>query len=199
MKINVNKTNRAEIVALREQLAAALDQENTSADELTRLNSWQQKLQDEIAALESAADSESADAAARLATKRVQLEQVSKKISKISNVEAGTSVAEQETGRQLLRQFARAALAAVAPALESYAREIADKIRPWCLDETNALGMAYTMPACKSLSQTYSRRFGDYGFSVAELKEAIARADEIISGELAWSFDTKNNPPANSK
>jgi len=198
MKITIKKTNRAEIVALREQLAAALDQENTSADELTRLSTRQQKLQEEIATLESA-DSESDEAAARLATKRVQLEQVSKKISGISNVEAGTSVEKQEAGRQLLRQFAGAALAAVTPALEAYEREIADKIRPWCLDETNALGLAYTMPACKSLSQTYSRRFGDYGFSLAELQAAIARADEILSGELAWSFDAKNNPPVNSK
>jgi predicted nucleic acid-binding Zn-ribbon protein len=189
MKIDIKKTNRAEIMALRTQLAAALEEQNTTADELTRLNERQQKLQDEITALESAADSESEDAATKLATKRVQLEQVSKKISGIFNVDAETSIEKQGAALQLLRQFAAAALAAVEPTLEAYAQEIVEKIRPYCLNEKNTLGIAYTMPAVLSLSQTYSYRFGDYGVSVEMLKAAVARADEILAGELNWKFD----------
>jgi DNA repair exonuclease SbcCD ATPase subunit len=190
MKITINKTNRAEIIALREQLADSLEAQNTFDAELTRLNELQQKLKKEIAALESA-DSENEDAATKLATKRVQLEQVAKKISTISDTDP-RNIAEREGEIvNLLRQFAQAALRAVAPTLEDFAREIAGKIRPWCLGEKNALALAYTMPACKSLSQTYSRRFGDYGVSVAEINAAIARADEIISGELNWKWDAK--------
>jgi hypothetical protein len=67
-------------------------------------------------------------------------------------------------------------------------RGIASKILPWCLNEAEAMAQARNLSAAKSLVGTYTRRFGDYGVSVPELKAAVARADEILSGVLAWSF-----------
>ena len=142
----------------------------------------------EINALDSSPDLESEGGATKLAAKRVQLEQVVKKISSISDVDAESRGATEGEWKGLLARFAKAALAAVAPHMEAYAHEVATKIRPYCLNEANARALAFTMPACISLSQTYSRRFGDYGVTVTELKAAIARADEILAGELNWSF-----------
>jgi uncharacterized protein YdcH (DUF465 family) len=191
MKITIKKANRAEIMALREQLVAALDQETTSSAELERLNERHQKLQAEITALESATDSESEDSASKLATKRIQLEQVSKKISQISNIDGASVMAWQGNVSNLLRQFARAAAAATGPDIEIFAQEIAVKIRPFCQDDATARHLAFQTPSAKFLTQTYTRAFGSFGFSVLEIKSAIARADEILSGELNWTWDAK--------
>jgi hypothetical protein len=192
MKIDIKKTHRAEIATLREQLIAALDEHNASNAELTRLNERQQKLQDEIIALENAADSESEEAAAKLATKRVQLENVTKKISQFSNVDVRIQMSNEAAVLELLRKFARAATAATGPGIEAYAKQIADKIRAWCKDDATARHIAFQTPAAMSLAQTYSRRFGDFSFTVTELKLAITRADEILSEEIAWNWDAKN-------
>jgi hypothetical protein len=191
MKINLKKTNRAELTALREQLKAALEEQTNASAELTRLTERQAELQTEIIALENAADSECDEAAAKLSTKRVQLEQVSGKISQLSSVPAATEMESQGAILQLLRQFARAAAASTAPDIETYAGEIAAKIRAYCQDDATARLLSYQTPAAKFLMQTYARPFGSFGFSVNEIKAAIARADEILSGELSWSWDAK--------
>lgn len=191
MKITIKKTHQAEITALREQLATALGELDGNAAELARLNERQQKLEKEISTLEDAADSESDSAAVKLATKRVQLEQCLNKIESLSNVPVAVRGESLDSINALLRQFARAAAAAMGPSAEAYAKEIAATIRPWCLDDANALAMAYTLPAPKSLFQTCTIPFGSYGASIRSLQMAITRADEILKGELAWSFDPK--------
>jgi hypothetical protein len=121
----------------------------------------------------------------------VQLESVNKKISSIANEPAKISVPREQEHSNLLKQFARTAAAATAPDIEKYGREIAGKIRDYCQDEVTAYGLALRTPAYASLIGKYTWPFGSHVFSVAELKRAVARADEILSGELDWSFDAK--------
>lgn len=191
MKIKLKKTNRTELTTLREQLAAALEEQTSSNAELSRLNERQQKLTGEISVLENAADSESDDAAAKLATKRVQLEQVTRKIADADSVTGETHSLNQDAILNLLRRFARAAAAATGPDIETYAAEIAAKLRPYCQDDATARAIAFQTPAAKSLTLTYTRGFGSFGFSPAELQLALARADEILSENLSWTFDAK--------
>jgi hypothetical protein len=187
MKITLNENQRKEITALRKQLAAALGRQENSTAEMTRLTEKQERLQGEIAALEKG-DLENDEAAASLAAKRIQLEQVAKKIAALDSVPATVLGSEYDATAGLLREFARTAAAATQPDIENYVRGIASKILPWCLNEAEAMAQARNLSASKSLVGTYTRRFGDYGLSVPELKAAVARADEILSGVLAWSF-----------
>jgi uncharacterized protein YdcH (DUF465 family) len=191
MKITLKKTNRTELTTLREQLAAALEEQTSSNTELSRLNERQQKLTSEITALENAADSESDAAASKLATKRVQLEQVTRKIAEADSVTGETHSANQDAILSLLRQFARAAAAATGPDIEAYAAEIAAKLRPYCQDDATARQIAFQTPAAKSLTLTYTRAFGSFGFSANEINAALGRADEILSENLSWTFDAK--------
>ncbi|MGD0206394.1 MAG: hypothetical protein ABSC89_02145 [Verrucomicrobiota bacterium] len=195
----IKEKNRAEILALRKTFAIALAEQKSEDDKLTRLSEQQQKLQRQIETLELSSNAEGKEVASELIILREQLTQCSNKIFQIYNVPAGTSVGKQSEITNLLRQFGREALAALTPSLESYTRRIASQIRPYCLDDENAFALACKLPACESLWRTYSYRFGDYGSTLRTLKAAIARADEILSGELNWSFDAKNNPPADNK
>ena len=103
------------------------------------------------------------------------------------------SVEQENAINALLRQFGRAACAATGPAVEAYVKsEVARKILPWCLNEANALALAYQLPVIKTLIQTYNYPFGLYGTTVPIIKQAIARADEILSENLLW------NPPDSS-
>jgi hypothetical protein len=188
MKITLTKPQSDELSDLREQLKSALKEIYINAAELDRLSEMQTKLSEEISTLESAAESE--DAAAKLSTKRVQREHVEQKLTALNNVTAEVDVAMQGAILDLLRQFSKVAAAATKPVIEAYAAEIAAQIRPWCVNDTDAKGRAYTLPACMLLSGTYTRRFGDFGLSVPTIKAAIARADEILNGTLAWTFET---------
>jgi hypothetical protein len=189
MKITVKKANQDEIRSLRERLQATLTQFETRSAELVRLENHQQKLEKEITDLEAAGDAESDAAATTLAAKRIQLEQVSQKIEETNSRPRDVEVGETLAGEALLRKFGSAAAAATGPSIEAFAMVIAGKIRPWCLDDATAMQMAYAMPASRSLTQTYTRRFGDYAFTTREVRDALARADEILSGELDWSWD----------
>jgi len=190
MKITITTNQRKEITNLREQLAAALATQTGSSKELARLEEKQATLQNEIAALETA-NSDSETAASALATKRVQLESVTKKISTLADVPAKVSVSLEQEFCNLLKQFARSAAATTGPDIEKYGREISGKLRNYCQDEVTAYGLALKTPAYAYLIAKYTWPFGSNAFSVAELKQAIARADEILSGELAWTFDAK--------
>jgi chromosome segregation ATPase len=188
MKITLTAKHREEITDLRSQLVAVLEGATNSTAEVTRLTNSQEKLQKEIATLE---DSDSESAASALATKRVQLEGVTKKISKLENVPAKISVEAEQAGVNLLKQFARTATAATASDVEKYRQEIAAKIRRYCSTDQAAYTLAIQTNACASLAGACARRFGDFGFTISELKQAIARADEILTGDLVWSFDSK--------
>ena len=190
MKITISPAHRKEIIALREQLAAVLATQTKSSKELARLKSKQATLQDEIAALEKA-NSDSETSAGALVTKRVQLEAVDKKISDLDDEPISNSARRELDFCSLLKQFAKVASAATAPDIEKYGREISAKLRDYCYDEVTAYGLALRTPAYASLIQKYSWPFGSHAFSVDQLKQAIARADEILSGELNWTFDPK--------
>jgi hypothetical protein len=190
MKFTLSKNHHEEITALRTQLAAALAETISTTGESDRLAKKQEKLQDEIATLE-AESSESESAAAALNTKRSQLEQVISKIKKLANVPSTATDLEHGKLSFLLKQFARTAAAATGPVVENYMRQIAGKIRDYCQSDEIAFRLTYQIPAVASLVSTYTRPFGQFSVSPLEIKQAIARADEILSGELAWSFDAK--------
>jgi uncharacterized protein YdcH (DUF465 family) len=192
MKIKLTQATRTELSALRAQLASLLEQNVTSNGEYSRLAEQQQKLEREIAALEKSGDLEDDATANKLATRRVQLEAVIKKITAADSVSGEARVADTDATLGLLRQFARAAAAATSQDIETYAAQIASKLRPYCQDDATARHIAFTTPAAKNLMQTYAYPFGSYGFSIREIKAAVARADEILSENLAWSFDAKN-------
>lgn len=187
MKISITSAHREQLTVLRGQLATALESIHSADGKYSRLTDSQQKLQAEVAALENE-DSASEAAASKLATKRVQLERVSGQLEELSSQPASSSLGADQS---LLREFARVATAALAPAMEAYAAVVADKLRPWCLNQTEARAFAFRVPAVLSLCQTYSQRFGDFGGNAAVLKSALDRADEILSGELKWSWDAK--------
>jgi len=191
MKINLKNTTHTELTTLRNQLATVLEESSTSTAELNRLNNKQEKLRAEITAIESGSGSDSAAAATELATKRVQLEQTTKKIFEMSEVDARITVGKEGAIRGVLQQFARAAAAATGPDIEKYIGEIAAAIRPWCQDDATARSLAYRTPAVMLLVGVYTHRFGSFSITVRELQAAIARADEILSGQLNWSFDAK--------
>ncbi|MEI7534126.1 MAG: hypothetical protein WCK57_07115 [Verrucomicrobiae bacterium] len=190
MKITISATHQKELTTLRGQLAAELATLTKSSKELERLENKQATLQAEIAALEEA-NSDSETAASSLATKRVQLESVVKKISTLADDPAAVTTPRELELRELLKRFARIASAATAPDIEKYGRSISAKLREYCYDEATAYGLALRTPAYSFLISKYAWPFGSNMFSVGELKHAIARADEILSGELNWTFDAK--------
>lgn len=191
MKITLAPTQTKEITALRAQLAAALAAQTTAGGELQRLENKQVKLTAEIADLE-AADSESEAAASALATKRVQLESVTKKISAFDNEPAKVSVSRDQENGELLKKFARASAAATGPAVTDWCRQYASKIRDCFQDDDAALRcIVYSTPAGQSLIGLTTYPFGQNSRSALEIKYAIARADELLAGELKWLFDAK--------
>ena len=194
MKITLTKTQHAEITQLRGELAVILKGLASNAAEIDRLNELEQDLKLEITTLEKA-NSESECDATKLAAKRVQLERVSQKIQSFDS-EVGSRSRSDEVQKRvaiqiLLKKFAGVAIVATGDVVEAYAKEVASKIRPFCQDDQFARGMAYTLPAVKHLAQTYSRRFGTLVVTIPEIRDAIARADEILSGNLSWTFDSK--------
>ena len=190
MKINLKKENRDELTTLRAQLATVFKEQGSSVAEMHRLLKKQDKLESEIATLQTS-DPENETAATALATKRVQLERVVEKISELSNVPAGITIPQQQQSLNLLKQFARAACAATGSDVENYGRKIAANIRDFCQDDATAYGLAVRTPAYAALISKYTWPFGSFRFSLGELKQAIDRADEILSGELKWSYDAK--------
>jgi hypothetical protein len=193
MKIKITSRAHKGIAALREQLAAALEREIGPAKELSRLSERRDKLQREIEGLEADANPESDGIALKLAAKREAISQTNKRIESLStpdDVASGNWLGEKQ---RLLRDFTNAAVAALTPEMERYASGIARKIRPFCPDDGWAMGIAYRTPAAKEFSQRYSFRFSDFDPTPALIQSAIARADEILSGELDWKFDPKQN------
>ncbi|MDR3459424.1 MAG: hypothetical protein P4N60_18510 [Verrucomicrobiae bacterium] len=188
MKITISENHLAEIKKLRKQLTAVLGTQTTATAEYERLLKKQATLQGEIAELE---DSESDSAAASLSTKREQLKAVERKITAIEGTPASDSVREQAEIGNLLKQFARSAAAATGADCEAYARNVAALIREHCKDELTAYGLALQTSAVISLFQKCTWPYGTYSAGVKEIKKAIAHADEILAGELVWSFDPK--------
>jgi len=190
MKIKIDPSALETIKALRGKLAARLKIITNSTGDLDRLTADQEKLLSEIATLEGN-DSLSEAAASKLAGKRVHLEQIENKISKLSKVDGRKEASDITENTALLKEFARAAAAATSPSVKEYATEIAAKIRPWSNSDEAALRLAYHTPAAASLMGKYRYGFGDFGASASVLKAAIDRADEILSGELNWKWDSK--------
>ena len=190
MKIVIENSALESIKTLRGELAAWLKTFADSASDSDRLDGEKTKLQEEITKLDSGASISEANAL-KLAGKRIQLEKVSNKIEELSTVDVKADEVQQRKISELLREFAKQAAAATAPGVIAYCKEIADKIRPWCHSDEAALALAYQIPAGKSLMNSCRVPFGHSVFSVGELKRAIARADEILAGELAWTWDAK--------
>jgi hypothetical protein len=186
----ITKEKRDKIIELRGKLAAVLGEETTATDELTRLNERQEKLQEEISKLEKA-NSESEESATKLATKRVQLEQVCKKVSVLTKSTPATVAGRELEISGLLRQAARALASATGPDVEKYALAIAAKLRPFCSDAATARSLAYQTPAAKNLLIITTRAWGSFGVNVAELKAVIDYSDQIISGEISWEWNSK--------
>lgn len=190
MKITLTAAHRDELTGLRAELIARLSKLQNNSSELSRLITKKSELESVISALEND-DSTSESAATQLSTKRTQLEQVTKKINSLESVPAKVSTAAESEILNLLKRFARAATAATAAALEKYRQEIAARIRPYCSDDKFAWILAIQTPACASLAGVCTRRFGDFGVTPAVLQQAVARADELLSEKLEWSFDSK--------
>jgi small-conductance mechanosensitive channel len=187
MKITIEKPALETIKTLRAQLAARLKTLTDATGDLDRLTEEEAKLRHEIATLEANLNEATSS---KLAGKRELLAQVQRKIEKLSHTDATVSTAELTADTELLKEFARQAAAATAPGVTAYAKEVADKIRPFCLSDEQALQFSFQVPAVASLMGTYRCPFGSYGFSIAVIKSAIARADEILAGELNWSWQS---------
>ena len=190
MKITLKKPVLDELQDFRDQLAAELEKLTAASSGLANLTQRRAALQEEITDLESK-DASSETAAIKLATKRVQLEQVEKKIAALENVPVPDLQANHDRRSELLRRFARFAAKATEPTVTAYCQVIADKIRPWCQDDTTALRLTWNVPAASLLMGTYATPFGTHNNNAGELRRAIARADEILSGELKFTFDAK--------
>jgi hypothetical protein len=190
MKIKIENSALETIKTLRGNLAAWLKTFTDSASDLERLTTDRTTLKEEIAKLDGQ-KSISESNALKLAGKRIQLEKMDAKIEELSTVDVNADESQQRQVSELLREFAKQAAAATGPGVMAYAKEIADKIRPWCNSDEAAMALAYQIPAAKSLMNNYRLPFGNSFISVGELKRAIARADEILAGELVWKWDAK--------
>lgn len=196
MKINPSETILAEIKSLRKKLAAELATQSSADAELVRLNKREQALRDEISELEDGDAGMSEDSAVKLSAKRIQLEQTVKRIQPLSNQTYKQKMEVEARIRELLREFSTAAVAATGPSVKAYVKKVADSIRPYCLDDANAQALAMTLPAPRSLVATYTLRYDAFGHGSQSLQTAIDRADEILSGQLKWTW--RSTPAVNA-
>lgn len=186
MKVTTTKNHLGKIKTLRDELFTSLNGLLKTNSELNRLAKRQESLKADIATSEKSANYENSQEIQALGLKRMELEQVTVKLSQIPSL----GVEQTDPIINLLRQTGYEVAAALASTLEDYVAEIAKAIRPWCPNDSYAMGLARQTPAAMSLAQACSRQFGSFGFSLPIVKEAISRCDEVLAGELNWKFDS---------
>lgn len=165
-----------------EQIVNAILKENSKAGKLTK---QRDALVAEIKRLESA-DLSDASAMRTLGDKRTALGLVDQRIAELPPQDPD---AESQLFALLGRTMSRKALA-LAPTMEAYESEIAEKLLPYCTDRQHADAVARQTQAYVSLVAYITWR-ASVGRIIPDAKRMLASLEEILSGELNWSFTPK--------
>jgi hypothetical protein len=188
MKIIITPQAREKITELRGHMAALLAKESKSDKELNRLNGIAEGLRGKIAALDAKPDLTDAQAMA-LAGKRIQLEKTEAQRTTLETSTENQSLEFTHVSRETLMSFRREATAATGPAVEAYMATIQAAFRPFYYSDDLAKGAAFTSAAAGALMAITHRLWGAYVVNKTEVKAALAHADNILSGEIPFTFD----------
>jgi hypothetical protein len=168
------------------KITTALDAILKANHKLARAEKRRADLIADIALLEKS-DPDNKDAIRTLGEKRTELSIVERQIAEIPPVD----VEAEHQLKAHVRGADNLIAKALAPTLEAYVSGIAEVLKPFCLDAAHAKWVAYQTSASHSLSVRVYTRFGTYGAAVSGARFALQAIDEILTGELNWSFTPK--------
>jgi len=183
MKIAITPQNRTELKAARDGIAAEMQSLGPRVKKLAAAIAERDGLAAEIAALEEAEDA-SASAVNALATKRGQLELLSKKADRLSREAAP----QMENLRSLLHNAGQTTIGAFSQPFEDFAESIGRKLAPFYHDPANAAALAKQTDAAVEFGLFIHRRFGQRNDSLSEANEVLGLIDAMLEGEVAWQF-----------
>ena len=189
MKIlNLTAAVKTALNEQRTKLSAALAAIVKANQGLARLEKQQADLIAEIAALETAKP-DNKEAVRSLGEKRTELELVMRRIAEVPSVDV-------EADGELLaltREVARMMEKALTDTEDEYVSGIASGLLPYSLDSNQATYLARQTAAAASLAGRVHARFGSYGYGqpVPAARMALQALDEVLTGELNWSFTPK--------
>jgi hypothetical protein len=187
MKIlNLTASVKAALTEQAGKLSAKLDTIVNGNQGLARLVKQQAEITAEIAQLESGSPDDSA-AMQSLGEKRTALGLVNRRI-----VETPTMDVEGENElKTVVRETDRLIETALEPTFDGYVSEIAAVVKPHCLDAAHARWVVGQMASVQSLAGRTHPRFGSYGAPVPNARLALRIIEEILTGNLNWSFTPK--------
>jgi hypothetical protein len=182
MKVIIEADQKSQVQKAREALQQAIDGILAANQALSKLEAREQTLIAEISDLE-ASSPDNAKAIRALGDKRLELEITQRRLG-----EASPTVTSGQFS--VLHTATRSAAQVIARALketeEVYLAGVAQALRPFCSTDAWARGLALQTSASVSLASVTRRA---YGTSIVDARAAVARMDEILSGELAFNFD----------
>lgn len=152
---------------------------------LAKLEKQRDELTAEIERLEKV-DLSDANAIRSLGEKRTALELADRRIAELPSTDT-------EKEHQLFALLQRAAMEnrkVLMPTHEAYVEEIAEKIGAYSFDKNHAIFVARQTNAAASLATRVTRLPGR-GQVIVAAKKMLQELEEILSGELNWSFTPK--------
>jgi hypothetical protein len=188
MKIlNLTSEIKEALSAQAKKVSAARNAILKTNSKLAKAEQRQIELIDEIAALEKS-DPDDEKAVRTLGEKRTALSLANHQIAELPQVDAET----EHRLKHLVMETARLIESALVPTEEHYISEIAELLKPFCIDDANAKWLARQTAAAMSLAGRVHIRYGTYGAVVPAARLAVESIEEILTGELNWSFTPKS-------
>ena len=183
MKITIPPQRKNELKATREAITAEVNSLGPRLKNLSLAIAERDGLAGEIASLETAEDA-SASAVNALATKRGQLELLTKRADRLSREAAP----QMENLRSLLTSANTPIRGAFGPVFDTFMEDIGRKLAPFYRDPANAIALARQTDAATEFGMFISRRFGVRNDSLSEASDVLALIEAMLDGEVAWQF-----------
>jgi hypothetical protein len=185
--IGLNPKLRREVQALRASHAAVVATFTRRNKDFSGYDTRRARLESEISKLEDSADPDDRPKILKIAELKTELGLVQKRLAALST--ASDEPIDELT--PLLDQARDVLGRAIAPTLENLIDTAARALRPFCQDDAWARGQAGQLPIIAHAGPVllWPNRLAVTGIGIARL--IIKRCDEILAGELNWTFNPK--------
>ena len=156
-----------------------------------KLEERAEQLRSEIANLQSTGAPDKKTATALRET-RDELELVEQKLAESDHAATSTLTPETDRASQLMREISLAIQRALQPVMDARLDETVKILRPLFVDDVTTRGAAWQTPYYSQLCGYCSRSYGrSLGAPPSHIKACLEFCDEVLSGELKFSFDPK--------
>lgn len=187
--IKLKSALRQELQSHRNEVAALIGSFIKKNREFVTLTARLEKLSKRIAALEETADLDNRALIQELAEKRVEQGLAEKKLKTIGSFDSLQGTPEGESLGSLLYQSGGLIERALSATETAFIKKIAKPLRIYCLSDEFAIWLARQTQAAAQLAGVVHRKYNHGGANIGMATQVVQLIDQILGGELTFTFD----------